>query len=307
MSEDHVDLDPQQVANGLANWDQVADTLQARWKAVNAKIDRLLNAKTWGSDEPGRNFQKSVVDEGLAGTLAERGQEAVTNVQEAGQGVRKSVEASLAADQQQASEVGGVGVPAFNNASGGGGGSSSGGGGGGPMTMSGGSSAGSSGMMMTGEGEALLAPGQGAQSPIIDERQTMPSGTEHVIPEQPELSGELPVATADQSVAAERSEIFGDAPVGAADQGISNGPTQRGAETGPVRQLPEGRAQDILDRVAQHLPDGLVQQLPEGGMTERISERISEAGIPYTPMGEHTEFIPRGDEVTGRPGVQAPR
>lgn len=163
MSEDHVDLDPQQVSNGLAKWDQVAETLQTRWDDVNGRITGLLTPATFGGDEPGSNFQASFVDEGKAGTFHERGMETVTAVEETGQDVRKAAEASLAADDQQASEVGGVNVPGFNSGGGGGGGSSSGGGGGGGggggAMMSGGG--GSSGTMMSGKvGEDVWMSGK---------------------------------------------------------------------------------------------------------------------------------------------------
>ena len=134
MSQDHVDLDAQTVSNGLAKWEQAAATLQSRWTALNGQITGLLTDRTYGADEPGSKFRQSFVEEGQAAGLAARGKVTVDRVVEAGQNIRKCAEDSLAADQEQASEVG-VDVPSFNS---GGGGASSGGGG----SSSGGSSAG---------------------------------------------------------------------------------------------------------------------------------------------------------------------
>ncbi len=148
MSQDHVDLDAQTVSNGLAKWEQAAATLQSRWTALNGQITGLLTDRTYGADEPGSKFRQSFVEEGQAAGLAARGKVTVDRVVEAGQNIRKCAEDSLAADQEQASEVG-VDVPSFNSggggASSGGGGASSGGGGassGGGGSSSGGSSAG---------------------------------------------------------------------------------------------------------------------------------------------------------------------
>ena len=56
MSQDYVDLNAQQVANGLGRWDQVAETLDSRWEDLTGRIDGLLNDQTWGSDTPGAAF-----------------------------------------------------------------------------------------------------------------------------------------------------------------------------------------------------------------------------------------------------------
>lgn len=155
MSQDYVDLNAQQVANGLGQWDQVSETLESRWTELNGQIEGLLTPATWGSDDPGTSFEQSFVQEGKAGEFKERGQEVVTRVQETGQNVRTSVEASLGADQQQAAEVGGVNVPGFNSGGGGGGGGASSGGGGGGASSGGGggaSSGGGGGATMTSGG-----------------------------------------------------------------------------------------------------------------------------------------------------------
>ncbi|MGI8720965.1 MAG: hypothetical protein ACR2JG_01920 [Geodermatophilaceae bacterium] len=153
MSEDHVDLDPQQVANGLAKWDQVAATLQSHWDSINGQITHLLTPATFGGDEPGSNFQASFVDKGQAGTLAGRGKKTVKAVDETAQKVRKAAEASLAADAEQAAKVGGVSVPGFKTGAGSGGGGGGSSAGGGSAMMSGGSSSGGTSGMMMGEKE----------------------------------------------------------------------------------------------------------------------------------------------------------
>lgn len=119
MSQDQVDLDAQQVANGLAKWDQVAGTLESRWADLNGRINGLLTTETWGADEPGSNFQESFVEaEGGAGGFEAKGQVEVDKAQRAGRNARKSCEASMAADQEQASKVGGVAVPGFGSGGG---------------------------------------------------------------------------------------------------------------------------------------------------------------------------------------------
>lgn len=125
MTDGHIDLDPQQVSNGLAKWDQVADTLKSRWDAINGQITGGLTEATFGGDEPGTNFRASFVEEGQAGTLHTRGNETVEAVTQTGRDVRTTAEASLAADADQAAEVGGVSVPGFNSGGGGGGGGAS--------------------------------------------------------------------------------------------------------------------------------------------------------------------------------------
>lgn len=113
MSSDHVDLDAQQIANGLAQWDASSSTLQTRWNDLTGQIDAIIGQAPWGTDEPGQNFNNSFVTEGKAGEFTGIGQPIVSQVVETGQNVRTSVEASLGADKLQEAEVS-VDVPRFN-------------------------------------------------------------------------------------------------------------------------------------------------------------------------------------------------
>ncbi|MGI8626354.1 MAG: hypothetical protein ACR2J5_07270, partial [Geodermatophilaceae bacterium] len=143
MAEDSVDLDPQEVSNGLGKWEQASTSLQSRWNELNGQITGLLNDGTWGGDPQGSNFRSSFYEEGKAGEFKDIGQKTIKRVVETGQNIRTSVEGSLDADKQQASEVGGVNVPSAGGSGGGGsGGGSSGGGSSGGGSSGGGSSGG---------------------------------------------------------------------------------------------------------------------------------------------------------------------
>lgn len=128
MAEDSVDLDPQQVSNGLGKWDEASSSLKSRWDQLNGQITGLLNPGTWGDDTPGNSFETSFVDQNQARQFKGIGDKVIKRVIETGQNIRSSVEGSLDADKQQASEVGGVNVPSSGGGSGGSGGGGSGGG-----------------------------------------------------------------------------------------------------------------------------------------------------------------------------------
>ncbi len=401
MSQDYVDLNAQQVANGLGKWDQVAGTLDSRWKDLTGRIDGLLNAETWGGDTPGAAFAEKF--DGPAREYRTEGATVVARVVEAGQNVRTACEASLGADNMQAAEVGGVNVPGFNtsgggggssaggggggsSAGGGGGGSSAGGGGGGGSSAGGGGSSGSYSVGMSSqmsatvvesqsqlvaeavEGDAVYVPEEGQVVGAVAPGSSayLPAGSAELHGEA--VPGSSSYAPADQSGTPSQLSATGQplsadtvnqfpehaegghggsagaaepaggkytiqpAPEGGRGEG---GPGFGGREDGDgsPRHIPEGLAehirgridhlpdrvfQNLPDGVIQNLPDGVIQQLPEGviqqlpeGVVEQLPEgatdKLSDAGSPHIPLGKHTDFIPPGDELTGRPDVKAPR
>ncbi|MDQ4038112.1 MAG: hypothetical protein M3313_07135 [Actinomycetota bacterium] len=113
MSQDHVDVQAQQVANGLGIWDPAASNFQARWKDLTSQIDGLIEKAPWGHDEPGTTFDESFCGDGKARELTATGNEIVQRVVDTGKDVRRTCEASFGADQQQAAEVG-IDVPHLN-------------------------------------------------------------------------------------------------------------------------------------------------------------------------------------------------
>ncbi len=271
MSEDQVDLDPQQVANGLAKWDQVAATLQSRWDSINGQITGLLTPATFGSDEPGSNFQASFVDEGQAGTLADRGKKTVQQVDETAQKVRKAAEASLAADAQQATEVGGVNVPGFKTGAGSGGGGGSSAGGGSAMMSGGGSSGGSSGMLM-----AEMAPGSGGASGMVMSDMVMTGASDQFVPDRGMVMSDTVMTDAsgqDQFVS---------------DGGMAMGEMVReDSQLGPSDQDVMYERLPIGENQSPYPPPGEETQVPAG----------SGGGAQYSTDGTTSEMVydaPRG-------------
>ncbi len=374
MAQDRVELDPQQVANGLGRWDEVAATLRSRWTAINGQIAPLLTEASWGGDEAGSAFRRALMDEMKAGEFAERGVRdtpdemgAVVQVERVGENVRRAAEASLAADEEQAAEVGRVNPSAGFNSGGGGGGSGGGSSSGGSAAMmsSGGSAAGSdmmaemvpgsgtatSEMVMQNAAAAQSVPSSGSvatwemvqedaplggpsdqdityqRQPIGDTQSPYrPPGDETQVAAGP--GGRAPYSTdgttservyddpsAGNGESAEVSDVgraresvgggedrMTTQPVdedGSAQTPPQTGPGERGQDTGPRGNGPDGPAESLRERIAERIPDRVVSQLPDG-----LAERIYEARGDYNV--EVGQANVEGTQVAGTQGLGNP-
>lgn len=103
-SGEQVDLDPQIVANGAAQLDTAATTLEEAWRTHMSAITALNGAEPWGGDESGTTF-RSAYAEGGALDLQGRADPTVTEVAALGGKVRTAASNSLGADDVQAREV----------------------------------------------------------------------------------------------------------------------------------------------------------------------------------------------------------
>ncbi|MDQ3716273.1 MAG: hypothetical protein M3381_09725 [Actinomycetota bacterium] len=304
MSNEHVDLDPQQVANGLAKWDQVAATLQSRWDSINDQIKILLTPATFGADEPGSNFQASFVEEGQAGTLKDRGQKVVTQVDETAQKVRKAAEASLAADAEQAANVGGVNVASFKTGAGSSSGSSSGGG---------------SAMMMAEKvGEAQFVSGAGMMmAEKVGEDRFVPSDDDIILerlpygetqspylvpgPETQVVAG--PGGGGQYTTDATNSEVTYETP-------HADGASPGAGEAGGIRDAGTVGADRMVTQPVYD--DSPVSQAPGGGAGEDRSSDAGDRGQGREPAGDGgdrmtTQPVDEGGSAQPEPGPGAGR
>jgi hypothetical protein len=103
-SGEQVELDPQQVANGAAQLDTAAETLQATWRERMAAIEGLHAAAPWGADEAGSTFAGAYADSGALDVGARAGA-TVDEITTLGTKVRTAAENTLSADELQAAEV----------------------------------------------------------------------------------------------------------------------------------------------------------------------------------------------------------
>ena len=103
-SGEQVEVDAQQVANGAAQLDTAAGTLQAAWRQRIAAIEGLHAAAPWGGDEAGSTFA-GTYGGGGALDLPARAGHTVEEVAELGGKVRTAAQNSLSADELQAAKV----------------------------------------------------------------------------------------------------------------------------------------------------------------------------------------------------------
>lgn len=103
---EHVDVDPQQVSNGTAEWEAASSALAARFQAAMSRIQALNSARPWGADGPGSAFAGAYEKDGGPEKVLFAGGKAIVNeVVELGPNIAKAVGHSMAADEQQAREM----------------------------------------------------------------------------------------------------------------------------------------------------------------------------------------------------------
>lgn len=100
MPNEEVQIDPQQVSNGLAQWDQAASNLNSRWQTAVDRIAGLNAANPWGGDAAGSEF-RTAYDESGGLDVATNGKDVVKQVVDLGPRVRTAAENSLASDEAQ--------------------------------------------------------------------------------------------------------------------------------------------------------------------------------------------------------------
>jgi hypothetical protein len=103
MADDSVYVDPQQVSNGLAQWDAGSAPLKAGWDQAITRIGGLNTTGTWGTDEAGSTFASQYTDG--ADAFASGGGELVKQVVDLGTNSREAILNSIASDQVQADQV----------------------------------------------------------------------------------------------------------------------------------------------------------------------------------------------------------
>lgn len=106
MATDHVDIDPQQVADGLRKWDPATEKLENEWRKKFGEITERAGGSPWGGDAAGTKFRGKY--EPGAEKFKDDGDEFVKAVQNTGQKVRGIVDESLASDDEQAAKMGTV-------------------------------------------------------------------------------------------------------------------------------------------------------------------------------------------------------
>jgi hypothetical protein len=104
VPDDEIYLDPQTVANGVADWDAAAGSLRAAWTERLAAIDGLNTDSTWGADGPGQQFRATYADSGAL-DLEATAQPLITQDEELGGKVRTAAELTMGADAVQAKQV----------------------------------------------------------------------------------------------------------------------------------------------------------------------------------------------------------
>lgn len=103
MATDHVDIDPQQVADGLRKWDPATEKLENEWRKKFGEITERAGGSPWGGDAAGTKFRGKY--EPGAEKFKDDGDEFVKAVQNTGQKVRGIVDESLASDDEQAAKM----------------------------------------------------------------------------------------------------------------------------------------------------------------------------------------------------------
>lgn len=101
MAQDQVEIDPQQAANGIAQWNAAAGALKANWNSKLAEIHALHGTQTWGADGPGKAFSEAYTETGGT-TFQDTAQPVIDQIVELGPKVKTAVEHSLGADEVQA-------------------------------------------------------------------------------------------------------------------------------------------------------------------------------------------------------------
>jgi hypothetical protein len=104
VPDDEIYLDPQTVANGVADWDVAAGSLRAAWTEKLAAINALNTESTWGPDSPGQQFKATYEQSGALGFEA-TAQPWITKDEELGDKVRTAAELTMGADTVQAQQV----------------------------------------------------------------------------------------------------------------------------------------------------------------------------------------------------------
>ncbi len=100
---DHVEMDPQQVANGIAQWNTAATSMGSEWQSIMGQINAAHAAKPWGSDRGGQQFEQSYLP-GPPKT-EEGGNGIVEYTQDLGKNLKKAAEDTMTTDNVNAQEV----------------------------------------------------------------------------------------------------------------------------------------------------------------------------------------------------------
>lgn len=103
MADDSVYVDPQQVSNGLAQWEAGSAPLKAGWDEAITRIGGLNTTATWGTDEAGTTFSGNYTDG--ADAFVSGGGQLVQQVVDLGDNSREAILNSIASDQVQADQV----------------------------------------------------------------------------------------------------------------------------------------------------------------------------------------------------------
>jgi hypothetical protein len=99
----YLELHPQVLSHGLADWAAASSDLDRSWQATMAEIQRLTAAAPWGDDDAGLEFSNAY----LAGPtlIDDRGTAYVKQLSELGDEVRQSAEHAIGMDAEQARAV----------------------------------------------------------------------------------------------------------------------------------------------------------------------------------------------------------
>ncbi len=100
MSE-YVDMDPEQVSSGAAQWSSAAAALNTQWQSAVSAIEALNGAQPWGGDRAGAAFRSAYAPEQ---TFA-AGDTVIAEVQQLGSRVAQAAQLSAAADEEQAAQM----------------------------------------------------------------------------------------------------------------------------------------------------------------------------------------------------------
>ena len=106
MSEQsYVSVDPQQVSNGVAQWNAASGPLETAWTDALGKITALNTTATWGADDAGNQFNTSYMVDGKAGEFETNGQPLIDQVTGLGDKVSTAASLSLGADESQEAKM----------------------------------------------------------------------------------------------------------------------------------------------------------------------------------------------------------
>lgn len=109
MAKTNVNIDPQEVSNGIAMYETSTTTFTTAYNAALAKIESLAVPATWGDDEPGQGFSSTFTD-GRGTTVRADSAVVVEQATSTGSKVKTAVEGSLTSDQAQANTMKDIGT-----------------------------------------------------------------------------------------------------------------------------------------------------------------------------------------------------